>query len=57
MPAPKSEKTKKPKSLADIELHPDAWDRFERFVKTSVPNRKPTASRPKPAIKKARKKV
>jgi len=47
----------KGKSLDDIELQPDAWKRFENFVKTSVPKRKPTPSRAKPATKKARKKA
>jgi hypothetical protein len=52
---------KKPK-LEDIELHPDAWNRFERFVKTSVrkpsaPKPKSTPSRAKPAIAKRRRKT
>jgi len=53
---PKPQK-KKLTGLDAIELHPDAWKRFERFVKTSVPTRKPTASRPKTATKKTRKKA
>ena len=52
---PKAPKAKP--DLSEIELHADAWDRFERFVKSSIPTRKPTASRPKAATKKARKKA
>jgi hypothetical protein len=51
--------TKKTSDLADIELHPDAWKRFENFVKAKVPNRpaKPTPSRPKAASRKRTKKA
>ena len=46
--------------LEAIELHPDAWKRFEGFVTAKVPNRpaaKPPASRAKsPAGRKPRKK-
>jgi hypothetical protein len=30
---------KKKPGLDDIELHADAWDRFEDFVKTKVPTK------------------
>jgi hypothetical protein len=51
---------KKPK-LEEIELHPDAWERFEDFVDTKVrtsaaPAKKPTASRPKATSRKPTKK-
>ncbi len=55
--------TKSKKSeLDEIELHPDAWKRFESFVKTKVPNRppaknKPAPSRPKAASRKPRRKA
>jgi hypothetical protein len=53
---------KKKSGLDSIELHPDAWDRFENFVKTKVPTRapapaKPTASRSKGASGKSSKKT
>lgn len=51
--------TKKPK-LREIELHPDAWDRFENFVKKNVPNRPPAktkVSRPKVTSRKRAKKA
>jgi hypothetical protein len=52
--------TKAPSGLDAIELHPDAWARFERYVDTSVrtrPAAKPKAatSRPKATSKKRRK--
>jgi len=50
---------KKPGTLEDIELHSDAWERFEKFVDTKVrtsatPIKKPTTSRPKTASRKPR---
>jgi hypothetical protein len=58
----KSAKTKKPVGLADIELHHDAWKRFENFVDANVrtraaPTKKPTASRPKATSRKRAKKA
>jgi hypothetical protein len=57
MPKPRSKKS----SLDEIELHPDAWKRFEKFVDTQVrtharPAKKPTASRPKATSQKRAKK-
>jgi hypothetical protein len=51
---------KTPQKLEDIELHPDAWDRFEKFVKKAIPTSrapkaKRTASRAKAASRKRRK--
>lgn len=53
---------KKTAALADIELAPDAWKRFETFVTKNVPNRpaataKRKPSRPNAATAKRRKKV
>lgn len=43
----RSSSPKKPAKLEDIELLPDAWERFEGFVKTKVPvNRPAIASKP-----------
>ncbi len=48
---------KKKSELDEIELHPDAWKRFETFVDTKVrtratPAKKATASRAKAATRK-----
>ncbi|HTW34323.1 MAG TPA: hypothetical protein VMD53_06885 [Rhizomicrobium sp.] len=46
---PKKPQDQKSAALADIELHPDAWDRFEDFITTKVPNRPAAAPAPKPS--------
>ncbi len=48
------QKPAKSAGLADIELHQDAWQRFENFVTANVPKHpaKPTASRAKAATRK-----
>jgi hypothetical protein len=43
---------KKP-DLADIELHPDAWKRFEDFVTAKVPTRPAPTPKRKPSRTKA----
>jgi len=49
----------KPKGLDEIELHPDAWARFERGVrkmaKAAPQHRQPKPSRVKRASRKSRK--
>ena len=55
-------KPKKTSDLSEIELHADAWERFEKFVETSVKTRHPAApkaamSRGKAATEKQRKKA
>jgi len=53
--------SKKKSELDEIELHPDAWERFEKFVDTKVQTKKSsakksTASRAKAASRKPAKK-
>jgi hypothetical protein len=52
-------KPQKPTKVEDIELHPDAWDRFERSIKAiakGAPQHRPSKpSRAKTASPKARK--
>jgi hypothetical protein len=53
---------KKAAGLAEIELHPDAWKRFEKFVDTKVttrpaPKPKATPSRAKATSRKSAKKT
>jgi hypothetical protein len=56
-------KSKRPAAALDeIELHSDAWQRFEKFVETKVttrpaPTPKPTASRAKSTTGKRPKKA
>jgi hypothetical protein len=59
MAKPQKKITVPTKGLDEIELHPDAWKRFENFVKAKVPTRpaKPTASRPKATSRKRAKKA
>jgi len=45
---------KKTVALADIELHSDAWKRFETFVTKNVPNRPAVKANVKASRKKGR---
>jgi hypothetical protein len=56
----KTVKTAPSRPLADIELHPDAWKRFESFVKAKLPKRPPAkgmTSRPSRTSRKPAKKA
>ncbi|HJR55306.1 MAG TPA: hypothetical protein VJ798_01910 [Rhizomicrobium sp.] len=46
MPKPQKKKTVKRAKLEEIELHPDAWERFEKGVKQIA------AKKPEPPKKK-----
>lgn len=57
MSKPQTKKAAK-SAAEDIELHPDAWERFEKFVTDKVPTRpvpKAAPSRAKAASRKPRK--
>jgi len=48
-PQKKSVKARKPTTLGEIELAPDAWKRFETFVTKNVPNRPAATAKRKPS--------